>query len=33
MELKEYFPIWDDLAAKQQKTLSDHITCRTAKIT
>lgn len=31
MELKEYFPIWDDLTAKQQKTLSDHITYRTAK--
>lgn len=31
MELKEYFPIWDDLTAKQQKTLSDHITHRTAK--
>ena len=31
MELKEYFPIWDDLTAKQQKTLSDHITYWTAK--
>ena len=31
MEFKDYFPVWDQLTAEQQKKLSSHIICRTAE--